>query len=81
MAYDIASEEAGREVGQKIIFFKVSQTDYPKSYFVSSLQDMQGILESMAQNANETGEQESYTITTIEMTQAEYDALPEFKGF
>lgn len=86
MAYDIANEEAGRELAEeyfhdKLIFFKVAQADFPQSYFISPIQDMQGLLESMMENVIDTEENESYIISTVVMTQAEYDQLPEFKGF
>ena len=64
---------------KKKIYFKVAQIEYPKTYYIEN--NLQGLIESMKEDAEATTEPQGYCITPIGMTEEEFQNLPDFQGF
>ena len=63
-------------------YIKITEADCSSGNgFVEPLEKAKLVLEQMIESANDSGEPESYTFTTIEMTEYEFNSLPEFQGF
>lgn len=64
----------------KQIFIKVTLPGETNG-FIDTPEKAKVIIDEMVVNFREHGEPESYEFHVIEMTQAEFDELPEFRGF
>lgn len=63
-------------------YIKITEAgDSSGNGFVETLEKAQEVLKQMTETAEENSEAESYTFTTIKMTEEDFDSLPEFGGF
>jgi hypothetical protein len=65
-------------VSDKKVYIKISDGH---SYFIETIEYAKTTLESMADNHADNGNAEEYEFSTVELTQEEFNNLPEFHGF
>ena len=61
-------------------YIKITEVGFDHG-FVETPENAKKIIDQMIQSADDCGEPQSYAFRTVEMTEAEFEALPEFEGF
>lgn len=61
-------------------YIKITEIGYDNG-FVETPENAKMIIDQMIEQAHDCGETQSYAFHTVEMTEAEFKALPEFQGF
>ena len=61
-------------------YIKITEPGF-KNGFVDTPDEAKKVIDQMIRTSLDCGESQSYTFTTIEMSEDEFESLPEFQGF